>query len=70
MNGFIFALIVSAVVTVCLLVTKSNENNETNNSYVMKVFIVTFFVVFVCHSYLLGGEGAFAQEIDVGEPPF
>lgn len=70
MNGFIFALIVSSIITVCLFVTKHTENNEPNNSYGMKVFIISFLIVFVCHSYLMAGDSAFTQDIDVGEPPF
>jgi len=71
MSPLIFALIVSAVVTVCLIVIKSKDNNEPNNNYGIKVFFTVFLVTFVCHSYMIGGEGgALAQEIDVGEPPF
>lgn len=71
MTPFVFALIASAIITVCLLVLKGKENNETNNGYGLKVFPVTFIVIFVCYSYLLGGgDGALAQEIDIGEPPF
>lgn len=70
MNGFIFALIVSAIITVCLFVTKHSDNNESNNSYGIKVFIISFLIVFVCHSYFVGGDNALVQDIDVGEPPF
>jgi hypothetical protein len=70
MSPFLFALIASAVITVCLLVLKGKDNNETNNSYGLKVFPVTFIVIFVCYSYMIGGDGALAQEIDIGEPPF
>lgn len=70
MNAFIFALIVSAIITVCLFVTKHSDNNEPNNSYGIKVFIISFLIVFVCHSYFIGGDNALAQDIDVGEPPF
>jgi hypothetical protein len=70
MNAFVFALIVSAIITVCLLVTKHSENNERNNSYGIKVFIVSFFIVFVSHSYLMSSDASLIQDIDVGEPPF
>jgi hypothetical protein len=70
MNAFVFALIVSAIITVCLLVSKHGENNQPNNSYGIKVFIVSFFAVFVCHSYLMSGDTSLVQDIDVGEPPF
>lgn len=70
MSPFVFALIASAVITVCLLVLKGKENNETNNGYGLKVFPVTFIVIFVCYSYLIGGDSAISQEIDIGEPPF
>lgn len=70
MNAFVFATIVSAIITVCLFVTKHSDNNEPNNSYGIKVFIISFLIVFVCHSYLMGGDGSLVQDIDVGEPPF
>ena len=70
MSPFLFALVLSAIITVCLLVTKSRENNEPNNSYGIKVFIIAFLIAFVCHSYIISGDGSLAQEIDVGEPPF
>lgn len=70
MNAFIFALIISAIITVCLFVTKHADNNEPNNSYGIKVFVVSFFIVFVCHSYFIAGDSALVQDIDVGEPPF
>jgi uncharacterized membrane protein YozB (DUF420 family) len=70
MNAFVFALVVSAIITVCLLVTKHNENKEQNNSYGIKVFMISFFIVFVCHSYLMSGDTSLIQDIDVGEPPF
>lgn len=69
MTPFLFALIASAIITVSLLVLKSKENEESNTSYGLKVFPISFIVVFVCYSYLIGG-GAQSQEIDVGEPPF
>lgn len=70
MNAFLFALIVSAVITVSLFVMKHNDNNEPNNSYGIKVFVISFFIVFVCYSYFVGGDIALTQDIDVGEPPF
>lgn len=70
MSPFVFALVASAVITVCLLVLKGKDNNETNNNYGLKVFPVSFIVIFICYSYMMGGEGALAQEIDIGEPPF
>lgn len=70
MNAFMFALIASAIITVCLFVIKHNDNNEPNNTYGIKVFIISFVIVFVCYSYFIGGDNALTQDIDVGEPPF
>lgn len=70
MNAFIFALVVSATITVCLLVIKNTDNNEPNSSYGTKIFIITFLIVFVCHSYLMGSDNKLIQDIDIGEPPF
>lgn len=70
MNAFIFALVVSATVTVCLLVIKHAENNEPNSSFGTKIFIITFLIVFVCHSYLTSSDNTLIQDIDIGEPPF
>lgn len=70
MNAFTFALIVSAIITVVMFVTKHNDNKEPNNMYGMKTFAISFLVVFVCHSYLTGVNNTIMQDIDVGEPPF
>lgn len=70
MNSFIFAIIVSSIITVCLFVSKHSENHEPNNSYGIKVFVISFLIVFVCNSYLMNGDSSLVQDIDVGEPPF
>lgn len=70
MSPFVYALIASVIVTVSLLVLKGKENNEPNNNYGIKVFFITSLAIFVSYSYLMGGNGALAQEIELGEPPF
>jgi uncharacterized membrane protein YozB (DUF420 family) len=70
MNAFTFSLIVSAIITVVLFVTKHNDNKEPNNIYGIKIFVMSFLVVFVCHSYLIGVNSTVMQDIDIGEPPF
>ena len=70
MSPFVFALIASASITVCLLVLKSKDNQEPNSNYGLKVLPISFIAVFICYSYLIGGEGSIAQDIDIGEPPF
>ncbi len=70
MSPFVYALIASVIVTVALLVLKGKENNESNNNYGIKVFFITSLAIFVSYSYLMGGNGALTQEIELGEPPF
>lgn len=68
MNCFMFSLTIALIVTVIMLSTKSKNNMENNTVFGGKVFLTTFFVVFIGYTYMLGNN--VSQEIDIGEPPF
>lgn len=72
MNTLIFSFVVGVAVALLCVLLKGKDNKESNGQYFVKVFAISAIVVFVVHTYLIGGEngGTMCPEIEVGEPPF
>lgn len=72
MNTLVFSFVVGVAIAILCVWIKGKDNKESNSQYAVKVFAVSAIVVFVVHTYMLGGEngGAVCPEIEVGEPPF
>jgi type III secretory pathway component EscS len=69
MTPFIFALVASSITSLIMVFSKAKENQENTSNYAVKVFVVSFLVVFISYTYLMG-DATSSQEIDIGEPPF
>ena len=72
MNSLIFSFVAGVAVTILCVWLKGKDNKENTSQYAVKVFAATAIVVFVVHTYMMGGgEGTTScPEIEVGEPPF
>ena len=67
MQGWLFALILSSVITVLSVITE--KNNKKLNLFAAKTFLISFVSIYCGWTFLIA-ECDVIQEIDTGDPPF
>lgn len=67
MQGWLFALILSCIITVLSVITE--KNNKKLNLFAAKTFLISFIVIYCGWTFLIE-ECDVIKEIDTGDPPF
>lgn len=70
MSPFLTALVLSAIITVLMLLMNSPKDSEMSQStYAIKTFVITFPVIFFGITYFFSPQDS-TPEIEIGEPDF
>jgi hypothetical protein len=69
MSGWILSLILSSIITILAVIVESNEHKKDKTSYGIKIFIISFLVIYFGWMFL-GPDSEVRHEIETGEAPF
>lgn len=69
MSTFLTTLVLSAIITVLMLLMNHSKDSEVSQStYAIKTFVITFPVIFFGINYFFSPDST--PEIEIGEPDF